>query len=213
MTFAFFAPRVKSRFPCLLANYGKAAKAKRGNIKHTKVFTVSNSNLVKCAEHDENRENNNDNDSGNDSDFCTACEVVHRKKRAAELTKTLSQEQNGNSASASARLPQPFFAISRAFVKSFRLSLLTIASYFLLMAPNFGEAFCAVPVWFLDTSNSALCRGDGDRVTRVVFTFLVRRALALLFVAARTAQPVLLMMSDKSLKKKIGDIVSDDSDN
>lgn len=37
------------------------------------------------------------------------------------------------------------FAVWRAFIKSFRLSLLTMMSYILLIGPSLGEAFCVMP--------------------------------------------------------------------
>ena len=105
-------------------------------------------------------------------------------------------------------------ALVKAFTKSFRLSLLDILTYMMFLAPSFGVIACsfsgaAVDAGFeelteeLDLTQEKLCSDT------IHMNINVRRLFVMVFVLARTFQPALLMIHDKTLKKRIRDIVRD----
>ena len=91
-------------------------------------------------------------------------------------------------------------ALWKAFTKSFRLSLLDIATYIFFIAPSLGMFPCP----FIGVFSSYILCGDS-----IFLNEAMRKIFLLIFVIARTLQPLLLMINDKLLKKKIGAIVRD----
>lgn len=85
-------------------------------------------------------------------------------------------------------------ALWKAFTKSFRLSLVDIASYLLFIAPCLGMVSCPLT-------------GRIGCGTEIFIGFGIRKFMVLLFILTRTFQPALLMVNDKILKKKIDAIV------
>ena len=89
-------------------------------------------------------------------------------------------------------------ALVKAFTKSFRLSVVDISSYLLFVSATFGVVACSVRPW----SVPACSAGDD-----VYLNIYVRSLFVLAFALLRSAQPIFLLMTDKALWKKIGDIV------
>ena len=98
------------------------------------------------------------------------------------------------------RSPQQLSSnISKAFNKSFRLSLVDLASQLLLVGPAVAPVACAVG-----------CRPDW--CYRVVVPASIRAVSVLAFAIFRSVRPVMLMKSDKLIWRKIGDIVREEED-
>ena len=87
-------------------------------------------------------------------------------------------------------------ALWKAFTKSFRLSLVDIATYMLFIWPSVGMALC--PIYGYDDPNCG---------RQIYFGIVPRYYMIFFFIMARTIQPALLIVNDKILRKKIDAIV------
>lgn len=93
----------------------------------------------------------------------------------------------------------------KALTKSFRFTILTIASYGFLLLPSSGLALLGMGYHDYITEDYA-----SDPTNKVFLSTFQWRATMLCFVVVRTAQPIILAKMDKTINNKIGVIISDD---
>ena len=93
----------------------------------------------------------------------------------------------------------------KALTKSFRFTLLTIASYGFLLLPSAGLALIGMGYDAKVSEEYAK-----DPVNQVFLKSWVWKTTMLCFVIVRTAQPIILAKFDKTINNKIGVIISDD---
>lgn len=125
-----------------------------------------------------------------------------KKKDSKESIKEEKQEGEAGEAQPPLNLN---VELSKALTKSFRFTLLTIASYGFLLLPSAGLGLLGMGY------DEYVSTDYAKNPTSLVYLSTMQwRATILFFVLVRTAQPIILAKMDKTINNKIGVIISDD---